>query len=510
MRSAEIDIILLSLDYALRTTLYMFRPRLFSLMLAAFALVIVLGIGGMVGFFGLAVSGLWRFGQSTVAVKDVTTLEQESAAALARYYTEHGSWEGVRRQIDQQDADFSPNWISYVLVDADGNAVASSQSGPRPGAASLPPLPDGGVPIDVDGKQVGKLYLVVSRFGAVSDRQRWVPPVIQGFISAGLGLAAVLLGLATFFSSRISTPLRRVTHAAQTLAGGDMSVRVRGHPVREIDELGRAFNTMANSLAAADQQRRQLTADVAHELRTPLSIIKGRLEGMQDGVYQATPDQIAGLLDETALLERLIEDLRLLALADAGQLPLYPEPVETIPLLHDLVNSFAQQASQRGVTLRLDLPNDLPDIHADPQRIAQVLSNMLSNALRYTPVGGTVTLRVRPQDTRHETRDARREPSNLQSSAISIHPSSLFFEVSDTGSGITPEDLPHIFDRFWRADRARTRSSGGAGLGLAIARRIVEAHGGEIWATSAPGQGTTLTFSLPLADEVAEEIRGES
>ncbi len=256
-----------------------------------------------------------------------------------------------------------------------------------------------------------------------------------------------------------------------------MSVRVASHRVREIDDLAQSFNAMADSLVLADQQRRQLTADVAHELRTPLSIIKGRLEGIQDGVYQPTPEQVSTLLGETALLERMIEDLRVLAMADAGQLPLYPEPMNPIDLLYDVADSFEVESNERGVAITVAAPEHLPELYADPQRIAQVMGNLVSNALRHTPAGGALTLAVEaPED----------EPVGLR------------FSVSDTGAGIAPDDLPHIFDRFWRADRARSRSSGGAGLGLAIVRRIVEAHAGTIWATSSIGKGTTITFTLPF------------
>ena len=297
--------------------------------------------------------------------------------------------------------------------------------------------------------------------------------------SAMLALAAVLLGVATFFSSRVSRPLVRLTRAAQTMASGNLDVRVQSFGVREINDLGEAFNTMAANLDSADRQRRQLTADVAHELRTPLSIIRGRLEGMQDGVYTATPDQIASLLEETALMERLIEDLRLLALADAGQLPLYPETFSPSQMLHSVARSFAHQAEKASIGLQVTTIPNLPELWADPQRIAQVLGNLVTNALRYTQPGGNITL-------------------SGWYDVVEGTPQ-VCLAVTDTGSGINQEDLPHIFDRFWRADRSRSRTSGGAGLGLAIARRIIDAHQGRIWAQSAPGQGTTVAFSLPVA-----------
>ncbi|HET9496241.1 MAG TPA: ATP-binding protein [Chloroflexia bacterium] len=394
------------------------RPQLFTLMLAAFVLVIVLGVGGMAGFYSLAISG-----QEARTISRVEGMLQEfevgGSAALLR------------------PTALDPNAIVYA------------------GQADV-----------------------------------W-----RGVLSAGLALAAVLVGLATFFSRRISRPISRLTQAARTMAGGDLSVRVPGHGVREINDLSDAFNSMAHSVAEADRQRRQLTADVAHELRTPLSIIKGRLEGMQDGVYHPTPDQVALLLDETALLERLIEDLRLLAQADAGQLPLYMERFNPAHLVHTVARSFAPAAEAAGITLHVALPPsgaEMPDVYADPQRIAQVLGNLLSNAIRHTPAGGYVTVGAQ----------AEGRPGDA---AACLY-------VSDTGAGIPPDQLPHIFNRFWKADRSRARSGGGAGLGLAIAHRIVEAHGGLIWARSEPGAGTTVAFSLPgveAQEPPHREIRAE-
>jgi two-component system OmpR family sensor kinase/two-component system sensor histidine kinase BaeS len=300
----------------------------------------------------------------------------------------------------------------------------------------------------------------------------------RGPVSALLAFSAVLLGAATFFASRVSRPLTRLTRAARSMAEGDLSVRVGSSAVREIDDLAGAFNSMATSLSDADRQRRQLTADVAHELRTPLAIIRGRLEGMQDGVYQATPAEIAALLNEAALLERLIEDLRVLALADAGQLPLYMEGIEPGALLGSVARSFVQQAESQGVDLRVEELPALPEVTADPQRISQVLGNLVANSLRHTPPGGRVRL-------------SAWAGSNGGRQVVCI-------AVSDTGTGIPAEDLPHIFDRFYRADHARTRTGGGAGLGLAIAKRMVEAHHGVIWAESSAGVGTTVAFCLPV------------
>ena len=486
------------------------KPRIFTLMLTAFALVIVLGIGGMFSFFWLAASSF----------SDDNPWAE--AQRLGKFYARSDSWQGVD---DQLKAMYEAEGMrgEVVLIDTNGRVVASNQADIIIGApfdlvdmqrmpiAPMPPMPLGpegmlareghdgprgsstqSLPIEVGNQQVGTLIYTIDyqSFGENGQGQR----IAQGLLSAALALTAILLGLAAFFAGRISRPLRRLTLATQALRGGDMAARVPQHYVREINELSLAFNGMADSLVQADQQRRQLTADVAHELRTPLSIIKGRLEGMQDGIYSASGEQLGGLLGEVALLERLIEDLRLLALADAGQLPLYPEPFSPLDLALQVRRSFIHQAEERGVTLHATLPADLPEITADPQRIAQVLGNLVGNALRYTPAGGTITIAA-STDERPKTKEG-----SLTDTASAFATSSLVFRVSDTGRGIEPTDLPYIFDRFYRADRSRTRSSGGAGLGLAIARRIVEAHGGQICAESQLGKGTTVQFSLPTGN----------
>ncbi|HMQ31625.1 MAG TPA: ATP-binding protein [Chloroflexaceae bacterium] len=471
------------------------RPRIFSLMLTAFALVIVLGIGGMLSIFALAVLSFQR-GDGWGPPPMVAA--QAEARQLAEFYDRRGSWAGVEQPFAAIERGHrGERWRAVTLLDAEGRVVRSSLPDVAAGAPAppVPPIPPDvmmgrgrpaaasamaereitvqSVPIELRGEQVGALLVV---YDGDQARAFGFGNLARGLLGAGLALAAILLALAAFFSSRISTPLRQLNGAAMAMAAGDMRVRVRPGAVREVADLAVSFNGMADALARADQQRRQLTADVAHELRTPLSIIKGRLEGVQDGVYRADPEQIAGLLAEVALLERLIEDLRVLALADAGQLHLFPEAADPARLAADAARSFAPQAAERGVRLRAEAAPGLSELSADPQRIAQVLGNLVSNALRHTPAGGEVVIAVRPD----------------QGPAAGI-----VFEVRDSGAGISAEELPRIFDRFYRADRSRSRGSGGAGLGLAIARRLVEAHGGAIWAASEPGRGTTVAFRLP-------------
>lgn len=493
------------------------RPRIFTLMLLAFALVIILGVGGMTSFFWLAALSFER-GREVWGPPPEFYARSE-ARRLANYYERRGSWAGVEPNFAEIERHLRDGELQGIaLVDAKGRLVSSQGSVPfpprAPAAPSAPVMPGSGetlprwgdeitvgqadesitvqsVPIRNRGELVGSLVFVYDGSPQAMAGSFTVSDIGRGFLSAALALTAILLGLAAIFSGRISRPLRQLNGAAQAMAAGDLQVRVKPPMVREVADLAQSFNRMADALAQADQQRRQLTADVAHELRTPLSVVKGRLEGIQDGIYRADPEQIEGLLDEVALLERLIEDLRLLALADAGQLALFPEAVDPAHLVRDAQRSFAHQAEERGVQLRVELPPSLPELTADPQRIAQVLGNLVGNALRHTPAGGEVVVSV-------TTEDGQPTAAAVGGGAIAGRPPSVVFSVRDTGAGIAAEDLPHIFDRFYRADRSRTRSSGGAGLGLAIARRIVEAHDGRIWATSEVGVGTCVSFSLPL------------
>jgi two-component system sensor histidine kinase BaeS len=310
----------------------------------------------------------------------------------------------------------------------------------------------------------------------------------------GLALALPLLavGLAARAFRNIATPLADVMIAADAVAGGDLTTRLPEHGPGEFRQLAVSFNRMTEELQRADQGRRNLTADVAHELRTPLHIIQGNLEGILDGVYEPTPEHIGATLEETRALARLVDDLRTLSLAESGQLPLVQELVNVAELLADASTSFSGQAEAAGIELRVESPQATEmTIMGDPGRLDQVLANLIANALRHTPRGGTVTLRAESAKIAGE-------------SAADIR-----IVVSDTGAGIPMEDLPYIFDRFWRGDRSRSRASGtGSGLGLAIARQLIYAHGGRISVASTVGQGTTFTIELPADGTHGPSIEG--
>lgn len=294
------------------------------------------------------------------------------------------------------------------------------------------------------------------------------------------GVPFVFFGLAGALGGwglrRMGAPLVDVMSAADAVAEGDLSVRVREDVPGEFGRLARSFNRMTAELARAEQQRRNLTADVAHELRTPLHIIQGNLEGVLDGVYQPTPEHIAATLEETRLLARLVDDLRTLSLAEAGQLALHFEPLDVNDLLEDALTRFSGQAAAQHVELALAVTGDNLSVRADHDRLDQVITNLVANALEHTPSGGSIRLEA-----------------HAAGNGVEI-------VVRDTGEGIPAEDLPFVFDRFWRADPARTRKAGGgSGLGLSIARQIVQAHGGKISVESQPGRGSVFTLSLPAA-----------
>jgi signal transduction histidine kinase len=260
----------------------------------------------------------------------------------------------------------------------------------------------------------------------------------------------------------------------QALARGDLKQEV---PVRSADELGdltQAFNRLSADLARSNEQRRQMTADIAHDLRTPLTVINAYIDGLRDGVFKPTPERFEAMHTEAQHLQHLVEDLRTLSLADAGELPMQRVPVALPALLERLVAACALQAEASGIALRASSEPGLPEILADPERMMQVLGNLVTNALRHTPSGGRITL-----------------SAGMRGSVVAL-------AVQDTGAGIAPEVLPNIFDRFYRGDSARSAQDGESGLGLAIAKSITEAHGGTLEVRSQPGRGMTFTVLLPV------------
>lgn len=303
----------------------------------------------------------------------------------------------------------------------------------------------------------------------------------------GLGAAVVALALAVFSARRISRPLRRLADASSRIAKGDLSQRVEVSSKDELGELAASFNSMAEALDRAEETRRHMLTDIAHELRTPLTVLQGNLEGMLDGVVPFERETVATLHQETQLLSRLVSDLRDLSLAEAGQLKLHRSFTDLASLAQQSMEKMAPQAQAKGIHLETQIADGLPAMEVDADRISQVLANLLSNALRHTPSGGRITLETRKVQDGAEPR--------------------LQVSVADTGPGISPEDLPYVFDRFYRADKSRARSTGGTGLGLAIVKQLVEAHEGRVCVQSEFGRGATFCLTLPLP-QLAPSNRG--
>lgn len=312
------------------------------------------------------------------------------------------------------------------------------------------------------------LYWLFSEFSGI--RNIWL-------LACGTPFVIVIIAIIIIFNlyNRFGRPLEKMFNAIDVVAEGDLSVRVPENASDMFSDLIKRFNNMIAELERAEKQRRNLTADIAHELRTPLHIIQGNLEGLLDGVYQPTTEHINNTLNETRLLTRLVNDLQVLSLAESGQLPLHPNRFSLANLLQELVSSFSSQAASLGIELNMELTDPSQEITADYDRLNQVMANLISNALRYTPQGGKVMVQI--------------EPAFSEGRSVRIL-------VKDSGSGIASEDLPFIFDRFWRGDRSRTDRTH-SGLGLAIAKQIIHAHNGTIEVHSALGNGTTFIIELP-------------
>jgi signal transduction histidine kinase len=416
----------------------------------------------------------------------------EMQQTLAAFYAEEGSWTGVEALFPQIVRHHARGMMGNMmgrmmgaadgairLLNAEGRLVAAVGRTPPPGRA-LNEVEEGW-PIIVDGRRVGTLIIEGRVMGITgAGGELLVARVTRAVLVAGLVAGLVALVLGVLLIRQITRPLAALNQASQQIAAGKLDVQV---PVQSQDELGQlaqTFNEMAATLQIQETLRRNLMADVAHELRTPLSGIQGTVEAMQDGVFPLSPENLEHIHEQVALLSRLVEDLRTLAHAEAGQLPLQLESIDLAELVSRQLAAHRLQAWQKEVELSCSAPGDLPPLLGDEKRLGQVLGNLLNNALRHTPPGGRITVDLCAQDGTVEIR------------------------VVDSGDGIAAADLPHIFDRFYRGDPSRSRQSGGSGLGLSIARQLVEAHGGRIHVESpAPGleQGSAFLIQLPVSQQ---------
>jgi signal transduction histidine kinase len=450
-------------------SIHSIRRRLLMLLLRAFAIVVFLTV--LLVLIVTAAVVARNTGSDPI-------YRAPTAVILETYYLGHGSWQGVSAVLEERTNNsiraLRPDWERAILLDAQGKVVLDhgSTNSPLVGRVLTPQAGEIIIPLTINEISVGTLLM---------DRVIITRPIQLIFTLVGpTAVISVLLGILTLVTGlllmrRMINPLSEVIAAAQAVSQGDLAARV---PVQaqkdDLSALSEHFNRMADELERSDKQRRNMLADIAHELRTPITILRGRLEGILDGVYPPDEAHIAPALEETYLLERLVEDLRLLALAEANQLRFETKPIRISELAETIVGLFSAQAGEKEVRLHLDAEPNLPEVMVDPQRFQQVIGNLIDNALRYTPEGSSIELRVKQIDH------------------------SVELTVSDEGQGIPEEELAHVFDRFWRGEKSRARSTGGAGLGLSIARQLVEAQGGKISARNRAPSGFEVHIILPI------------
>lgn len=441
-------------------------------LLAAFAIVIIVIIGSAFFFANrTARIEIGRVGERFEQMQD-----RRVEADLARYYFFERSWEGVQPLVVQWG---KTHGRRIIITDKEGIVIADSEDilvgsrydqkirgHPMPDVFGNEPTGflhiDRGDPSDVDRAALQITYNTIGRF----------------FLWGGLVAIAIALILTFFLSRRILAPVKALTSATKQFGKGDFSQRVEYKDKGEVGELARSFNTMAEDLENNEQLRRNMVADVAHELRTPLSNLSGYLEAIRDGVVKPDETTINSLNDEAASLSRLIDDLQELSLADAGELKLVIQPKDISGIISEAIISVQTKASAKDIEVSVDIPADLPKLAIDSHRTKEVLHNLLENAVAHTGEKGKITTSARQVENR-----------------VSI-------SVADTGEGIPAEDLPFIFERFYRVDKSRTRATGGSGLGLTIVKRLVEAQGGTIEVTSEEGKGSTFTFTLPVSESI--------
>ncbi|HZQ10422.1 MAG TPA: ATP-binding protein [Anaerolineae bacterium] len=453
----------------------MIRKSLFFRLMGAFAVIIVVGVVVV----SLVANQTTTSEFQQFMLRGQMVRAQDLTGELAVYYRTHGNWEGVNTILRGTSSGMMTGGMmgggGLWLADTNGIILASADD-TRLGQAITTRERADDMPIQLDGQIVGILVADPQMMHGMTDAaaQDFLAQVNRSILFAGLAAATIALVLGFVLFRQITAPLNALASASDKIAGGDLNART---PVRGDDEIARvarSFNAMADHLARSETARRHMLADIAHELRNPIGVIQSHLEAMMDGIFPMNVEQVGSLHDETLLLARLVGDLRELALADAGQLTLTREPTDLRALIERTVVAFQPQANEQQIVLTTLLAENIPLLNLDAQRIEQVLRNLVSNALRYTPAHGNVSVKLVQE-------------GNVAS-----------VEVRDTGMGIAPDVLTHVFERFWRGEKSRSRSHGGTGLGLAIAKQLVEAHGGQIGVKSSLNVGTTFWFTLPL------------
>jgi signal transduction histidine kinase len=440
----------------MHSSVHEIRTRLLFLLLRAFVIVLFLSF-----LFFTFILGYFLTSSSTpIPFPFVSTLEG--------YYLAKGNWDGAEAVFDSIN---NLHTLNSLLLDNDQRIVLDRRPDSASTIGSRYEFQDEDVVIDlkVHGERVGYVvltaYSLSARFGIA--RAILFPIGIISFI-----LAVFLVIVSVLLVRRFVNPLADVIYAAREVTNGKLNTRISGEGPQDLRSLSDSFNEMASSLERNDRERRDMLADIAHELRTPLSVIRGRLEGIIDGIYTADGGQVSLALEQTYLLERLVDDLRLLTLAETRQLHFEKKSVDLAKLAEHTVDLFSAEAREKNISLSLERGNGDFTTELDPQRTEQVIGNLIGNALRYIPEGGRIWV-------------------TLEKTAESIR-----LCVNDNGPGVLNEDLPFLFDRFWRKDRSRSRAAGGTGLGLAIARQLIEAQGGTIEARNLPESGLQVMVRI--------------
>ena len=400
---------------------------------------------------------------------------------LAREYAQSQGWQEGQNMLEQVGELY---FQRVVVVNHSGQVVADSRRTLLGRLMSGPVESERRLLVSGPGEDPGTMFINPQPLPGepASPQPEGNLPTINTFLIWGGILAAGVAVILTFFlSRRILASVESLSSAARDLARGDFSRRVAVRSRDEVGELVRTFNTMAEEMARTEEIRRSLVADVAHELRTPLSNIRGFLEAIRDGLVSADAATLDSIHEEALLLTRLIDDLQDLALAESGQLALHIQTCDLVDLARKAVAALQPQAEAKGIRISMEAPDGAP-AQADPERLGQVLRNLLANAANYAPARGNIRIEVSRGDGEVE---------------VSRGDGEVEVSVEDTGTGIPEEEVPYVFERFYRVDKSRSRATGGVGLGLTIARRLVEAHGGRITVQSQVGEGSTFTFTLP-------------
>jgi len=445
----------------------MIRSLSFKLV-AAFLLVSLVGTAVAAGYVAYITTE--RFSRYVTE-----QLRLRAAERWADYYRITGSWEGVREAMPMEEP--SPPGAmpmgSVALADSQGRVIVAG-AGFLVNQRVPMHLLRSATPITVNGQVVGYMLQMGVRMRPEVPRLAFLREFYRVLMVGSLVATVVALALGALLARSLTRPLRELTAATQAVAQGELAQQI---PVRSNDELGQlamSFNRMSAELVRAQEARRQMTADIAHELRTPLSLILGHAEALSDGVLPPTAQTFEVIYDEAQRLARLVDDLRTLSLSEAGELALQIGPLRPEEIIERAAVAHQPQAAARRVEIVTTVPPDLPDVEGDFDRVAQVLDNLLTNALRFSPEGSKIEL-------------------GAQALGRTVR-----FTVRDEGPGLAPEDQERVFDRFYRTDRSRSRDLGGSGLGLAIARQLILLQGGEIGVESTLGKGATFWFTLPV------------